>query len=112
MERLESRESPPQSWFLDLSLVMQYWGGGAQRAYHHTAPINALYGLHEALVALHEEARGMRRRGTDDRTLVGEAGADALHAAVLQQAGEDELGLRLAAHGDAYTYLEHVEAAS
>jgi alanine-glyoxylate transaminase/serine-glyoxylate transaminase/serine-pyruvate transaminase len=44
-----------QSWFLDLNLVMGYWGAGAKRAYHHTAPINALYGLHEALVMLHEE---------------------------------------------------------
>ena len=44
-----------QSWFLDMELVMGYWGPGAQRAYHHTAPINALYGLHEALLILHEE---------------------------------------------------------
>ena len=34
---------------------MGYWGGGAKRAYHHTAPINALYGLHESLVVLQEE---------------------------------------------------------
>ena len=34
---------------------MGYWGGGGRRAYHHTAPINALYGLHEALVMLAEE---------------------------------------------------------
>jgi alanine-glyoxylate transaminase/serine-glyoxylate transaminase/serine-pyruvate transaminase len=44
-----------QSWFLDLDLVMGYWGGGAQRAYHHTAPVNALYALHEALLMLQEE---------------------------------------------------------
>jgi len=36
-------------------LVMSYWGGGTKRAYHHTAPINALYGLHESLVILQEE---------------------------------------------------------
>jgi alanine-glyoxylate transaminase/serine-glyoxylate transaminase/serine-pyruvate transaminase len=47
-----------QSWFLDMDLVMGYWGEGAQRAYHHTAPINALYGLHEALVILQEEGLG------------------------------------------------------
>jgi alanine-glyoxylate transaminase/serine-glyoxylate transaminase/serine-pyruvate transaminase len=40
---------------MDLNLVLGYWGGGGKRAYHHTAPINALYGLHEALVILHEE---------------------------------------------------------
>lgn len=34
---------------------MGYWGGGGKRAYHHTAPINNLYGLHEALLILHEE---------------------------------------------------------
>ena len=44
-----------QSWFLDLNLVLGYWGGGAKRAYHHTAPINTLYALHEALVILQEE---------------------------------------------------------
>ncbi|MDH5178434.1 MAG: alanine--glyoxylate aminotransferase family protein [Gammaproteobacteria bacterium] len=52
---IKSRKSKIQSWFLDLSLVMGYWGGGAKRAYHHTAPINNLYGLHEALVILQEE---------------------------------------------------------
>lgn len=52
---IRSRKTPVQSWFLDMNLVMGYWGGGAKRAYHHTAPINALYGLHEALVLLQEE---------------------------------------------------------
>jgi alanine-glyoxylate transaminase/serine-glyoxylate transaminase/serine-pyruvate transaminase len=55
IERIKSRESKVQSWFLDLNLVMGYWGEGAKRAYHHTAPINALYGLHESLVLLKEE---------------------------------------------------------
>ena len=35
--------------------MMGYWGGGAKRAYHHTAPVNSLYGLHESLVMLQEE---------------------------------------------------------
>ena len=58
VERIRSRTRPVQSWFLDLNLVMGYWGSGdatPQRAYHHTAPINALYGLHESLVMLAEE---------------------------------------------------------
>ncbi|CAI8806379.1 pyridoxal-phosphate-dependent aminotransferase family protein [Methylocaldum szegediense] len=55
VETIQKRTSKVQSWFLDLSLVMNYWGGGTKRAYHHTAPINALYGLHEALVLLQEE---------------------------------------------------------
>jgi len=54
-ETIRSRKHPVQSWFMDLNLVMGYWGSGAKRAYHHTAPINALYGLHEALVILEEE---------------------------------------------------------
>lgn len=53
--RLKARATPVQSWFLDLTLVMGYWGGGGKRAYHHTAPVNALYGLHEALIMLEEE---------------------------------------------------------
>ncbi len=52
---ITSRKSKVQSWFLDLNLVLGYWGGGVKRAYHHTAPINTLYGLHEALVILQEE---------------------------------------------------------
>lgn len=54
-EVIRNRKTPVQSWFLDMNLVMGYWGPGAKRAYHHTAPINALYGLHESLVMLQEE---------------------------------------------------------
>ena len=49
------RKTPVQSWFLDLNLVMGYWGKGAKRAYHHTAPVNSLYALHEALTIVKEE---------------------------------------------------------
>ncbi len=55
LERIRNRTHPVQSWFMDLNLVMGYWGSGAKRAYHHTAPVNALYALHEALVILQEE---------------------------------------------------------
>lgn len=55
VERIRSRNRKVQSWFMDLSLVMGYWGSGAKRAYHHTAPVNAVYGLHEALLMLAEE---------------------------------------------------------
>lgn len=55
VEKVKSRKHKVQSWFLDFNLVLGYWDGGAQRSYHHTAPINALYGLHEALVILQEE---------------------------------------------------------
>ena len=53
--KIKGRKTKVQSWFLDLNLVMGYWGQGAKRAYHHTAPVNALYALHESLVMLREE---------------------------------------------------------
>jgi len=53
--RIQARSAKVQSWFLDLNLVMGYWGGNQKRTYHHTAPVNPLYGLHEALVILREE---------------------------------------------------------
>jgi alanine-glyoxylate transaminase/serine-glyoxylate transaminase/serine-pyruvate transaminase len=52
--KLKARGVPVQSWFMDLNLVLGYWSD-AKRTYHHTAPINALYGLHESLVMLAEE---------------------------------------------------------
>ncbi len=55
IEKLTNRKTPVTSWFLDLNLVMGYWGKGSKRAYHHTAPVNTLYGLHESLVMLSEE---------------------------------------------------------
>lgn len=54
-EKIQTRKTRAQSWFLDLNLIMAYWGGNTKRAYHHTAPVNALYGLHEALVMVREE---------------------------------------------------------
>lgn len=48
VDKLQARQSPVPSWFLDQTLVMAYWGGG-KRSYHHTAPVNALYALHESL---------------------------------------------------------------
>ncbi|MDO6563084.1 alanine--glyoxylate aminotransferase family protein [Amphritea sp. 1_MG-2023] len=55
IEVIEQRASKTPSWFLDQKLVMGYWGGGAKRAYHHTAPVNSLYAFHESLVMLEEE---------------------------------------------------------
>ena len=52
--KLKARGTPVQSWFMDINLVLGYWSE-AKRTYHHTAPINALYGLHESLVMLAEE---------------------------------------------------------
>jgi len=56
-EAIRGRRTKVRNWLLDFSLLMSYWGGEGGRTYHHTAPINALYGLHEALVALFEEGQ-------------------------------------------------------
>jgi alanine-glyoxylate transaminase / serine-glyoxylate transaminase / serine-pyruvate transaminase len=56
--KIQARKSPVQSWFLDMNLIVGYWGdgqGGGKRAYHHTAPVNSLYALHESLRLLHAE---------------------------------------------------------
>ncbi|EGT3627644.1 pyridoxal-phosphate-dependent aminotransferase family protein [Shewanella baltica] len=56
VEKLKNRKTPVQSWFLDQSLVMAYWtSAGGKRSYHHTAPVNALYALHESLRMLAAE---------------------------------------------------------
>lgn len=52
---IKNRKTPVQSWFLDMDLVMGYWGQGTKRAYHHTAPVNSLYALHESLLILQNE---------------------------------------------------------
>ena len=53
LERVRTRGTKVQSWYLDLSMIGSYWG--TERVYHHTAPINAVYGLHEGLRAILEE---------------------------------------------------------
>ena len=54
---IKGRKEKVRNWLLDFSLLMSYWGGEGGRTYHHTAPINALYGLHESLVVLFEEGQ-------------------------------------------------------
>jgi alanine-glyoxylate transaminase/serine-glyoxylate transaminase/serine-pyruvate transaminase len=54
VERVKNRSRKVQSWFMDLNLLLGYWGA-TTRTYHHTAPTNSLYSLHEALVMLREE---------------------------------------------------------
>ncbi len=77
MAVIKQRRRKVQSWFMDMNLVMGYWGSG-KRAYHHTAPINSLYGLHEALVMLQEEGleNAWRRHRTHHLAL--RAGIEAL----------------------------------
>lgn len=50
---MEKRSTKVPSWYLDLTMIRNYWGGN--RAYHHTAPITMNYALHEALRLIQEE---------------------------------------------------------
>jgi alanine-glyoxylate transaminase/serine-glyoxylate transaminase/serine-pyruvate transaminase len=50
---LSNRKTPVQSWYLDLNLIGRYFGG--ERVYHHTAPVNMIFALHEALRLVLEE---------------------------------------------------------
>ena len=77
-ERINNRTSKSHSWFLDMQLIMSYWGEGKKRAYHHTAPVNALYGLHESLLILKEEGleTSFTRHQTNHQALV--AGLEAM----------------------------------
>jgi alanine-glyoxylate transaminase/serine-glyoxylate transaminase/serine-pyruvate transaminase len=55
VDAIRARTQKVQSWFLDMNLIMGYWGEGAKRSYHHTAPVNSVYAIHEALLMLEEE---------------------------------------------------------
>jgi alanine-glyoxylate transaminase/serine-glyoxylate transaminase/serine-pyruvate transaminase len=80
LERFDQRKSKVQSWYLDIGMIRKYWGG--ERLYHHTAPINANYGLREALRLIAEE-------GLNHRIARHTANAKALHA------GLEAMGLSL-----------------
>ena len=58
MHKASNRKSPVNSWYLDLNLVGNYWSGS--RAYHHTAPVNMNFAIHEALTQALEEGLEVR----------------------------------------------------
>jgi Serine-pyruvate aminotransferase/archaeal aspartate aminotransferase len=73
LSAIRQRRAPCHSWYLDLALIADYWGAQT-RAYHHTAPISMLYGLHEALRLVHEEglaARMARHQLNSDALMAG-----------------------------------------
>ncbi|MCU8044902.1 MULTISPECIES: pyridoxal-phosphate-dependent aminotransferase family protein [unclassified Shewanella] len=79
VEKLKNRKTPVQSWFLDQSLVMAYWtSAGGKRSYHHTAPVNALYALHESLRMLAAEGLENAWQRHHDMHLVLRAGLEKL----------------------------------
>ncbi|HVU35394.1 MAG TPA: alanine--glyoxylate aminotransferase family protein [Opitutaceae bacterium] len=58
---MDARKSRVQSWYLDVSMLRKYYtGGGGGRVYHHTAPVNMTYALHEALAIVLEEGLDVR----------------------------------------------------
>ncbi len=111
IQKLRHRKAPVQSWFMDLNLVLGYWENAAgKRTYHHTAPINALYGLHESLRMLSEErleACWVRHRQAHQTLVTGlqQLGLELLVEeewrlpqlnSVIVPSGLDEVGVRIA----------------
>ncbi len=86
LDKLESRKSPVVSWYLDMSMVGSYWGN--ERKYHHTAPINMIYALREALRVISEEGLEDRfaRHQKAHQALV--AGVEAMGLSMLVPEGE------------------------
>lgn len=80
VEVISARKTPVQSWYLDLNLIAPYFGG--ERVYHHTAPVNMIFALHEALCLVLEEGLDARFRRHREQ------------AAALR-AGLEDLGLEL-----------------
>ena len=73
LEVVKTRKRKVQSWYLDLSLIADYWAEG-KRAYHHTAPISMIYALREALRLVLEEgleARFARHRRNSAALIAG-----------------------------------------
>src|SRR5437762_2937090 len=86
LDRIRSRKSKVQSWYLDIMMVENYWG--ENRTYHHTAPISMNYALREALRLIHEEGleARWRRHEQNHRALVAGVEAMELKMAVAPQA--------------------------
>lgn len=78
--RIAARRTRARSWYLDLSLLQTYWG--AERIYHHTAPVSMIYALREGLRVVAEE--GLEARCARHRN----------NAETLCQ-GLEQMGLRL-----------------
>ena len=54
VDYVKKRKDKIHSWFMDMNLLLGYWGA-TTRTYHHTAPTNSLFALHEALLLIREE---------------------------------------------------------
>ena len=76
VEALKDRKTKVQSWYLDLTSIMSYWGG--ERAYHHTAPITMVYAIREGLRLVLEEGLETRFARHVRNHLALKAGLEAL----------------------------------
>uniref|UniRef100_A0A7C4LNQ8 Alanine--glyoxylate aminotransferase family protein n=1 Tax=Schlesneria paludicola TaxID=360056 RepID=A0A7C4LNQ8_9PLAN len=83
---IEQRSRKVQSWYLDMQMVKDYWG--SNRAYHHTAPINMNYALHEALRLTLEEGLEARFERHRRHHLALKAGLEALGIAYACREGQ------------------------
>ena len=81
MEHIHGREKKVPNWYLDMNLLTSYWGG-SKRTYHHTAPINMMYALYQALYNILDE-------GVENVYARHQAAHESLAA------GLDKLGLKL-----------------
>jgi len=105
---LKARKSKVANWYLDMTLILKYWG--PERTYHHTAPISMNYALREALRLVEEEgltARFARHRRNAETLWEGLAALDLTpHVPISHRLpslttvslpdGLDEVGLRKA----------------
>ena len=79
---ISNRKNKVPNWYLDMGLIGQYWQKERKRAYHHTAPINMLYALYQALLLIHEEGlENVYKRHLDNHIILKE--------------GLEELGLEM-----------------
>jgi len=77
MAAVKARKAKPSTWYLDLALLFKYWGedgASKKRAFHHTAPIASIYGIHEALRLILEESlerRWARHQAAHEQLVAG-----------------------------------------
>jgi len=109
VEKVLARDTAVRSWYLDVSLLDDYWG--ETRSYHHTAPITNVYALREALRLVAEE--GIERRWERHRAVAGALKAG-LEAMGLEMNAEEAYWLpslnavRVPAEVDDVAVLEHL----
>lgn len=86
VEALDNRKTKVQSWFLDLTMVKNYWSG-AKRAYHHTGPVSAMFALREALRLVLEEGLEERFKRHQENHLLLKKGLEELGFSFLVKEG-------------------------